>query len=188
MPEKILYVNATLSHPSRTDSLARTLLSCLGGEVKEHKLDQLSLKHMDEARIAKRYEDIEKGDFRDYPLAKDFAEADVIVIAAPHYDMSFPSLLKVYIENIYVLGLVTRFDENGRSIGLCKAKALYYVATSGGPMETRFGYEYVKTLATECFGIPKCALYVAERLDMVGSDAEAILEEAKQRIQEDFKK
>ena len=98
MPDKILYVNATLSHPSRTDSLARTLLSCLGGEVKEHKLDQLSLTHMDEARIAKRYEDIEKGDFRDYPLAKDFAEADVIVIAAPHYDMSFPSLLKVYIE------------------------------------------------------------------------------------------
>jgi FMN-dependent NADH-azoreductase len=30
-------------------------------------------------------------------LAKQFAEADEIVIAAPFWDLSFPSLLKIYI-------------------------------------------------------------------------------------------
>ena len=35
------------------------------------------------------------------------ANADKIVIAAPFWDMSFPSLLKVYIENIYTIGIVS---------------------------------------------------------------------------------
>lgn len=180
--DKILYINATVSNPSRTDALARYLLSFLHGEITEHKLTDLSLKYMDSAAISKRNADISKQDYSSYPLAKEFASADIIVIAAPHYDLSFPSLLKTYIENIYVIGLVTSYGADGRPVGLCHAKELYYVATSGGPLETRFGYDYIKTLALDYFGIKRCELIAAENLDIYGSDAEAILEATRDKI------
>ena len=50
---------------------------------------------------------------------------DIIVIGAPFWDLSFPAILKIFIENIYVTGLVTKFGENGKPVGLCKAKKLY---------------------------------------------------------------
>ena len=40
--------------------------------------------------------------------------ADTIVIAAPFWDFSFPAALKIYIENIYVTGIVSRYGSDGR--------------------------------------------------------------------------
>ena len=185
---RILYINATSSDSSRTSDLAQTLLSCLSGDIKEVRLRDLGLKSLDEERIQKRTKDIAARDFADYQEAVDFATADTIVIAAPHYDLSFPSLLKVYIENIYVLGVVTSFSPEGRVIGLCKARKLYYVATSGGPLETRFGYEYIKALAMDYFGIMDCELIAAENLDIDPSLAPSIMEKAKEDIRKRFTK
>ena len=179
---RVLYINATVSENSRTNALAKALLSRLNGKVIERKLSEIGIKSLDSAMISKRNADISRGEYQDYPLAKEFAEADQIVIAAPHYDLSFPSLLKVYIENIYVMGLVTSFDEMGRPKGLCHAKKLYYVATSGGPLETRFGYEYIKALCLDYFGIPECELIAVENLDIVGVDAEQALQKAIEEV------
>ena len=185
---RILYINATSSDSSRTNNLAQTLLSCLSGDIKEVRLRDLGLKSLSEEKIQKRMKDIAARDYTDYQEAVDFANADTIVIAAPHYDLSFPSLLKVYIENIYVLGVVTSFAPDGHVIGLCKAKKLFYVATSGGPLETRFGYEYIKALALDYFGIMDCELLAAENLDINPSLAPSILEKAKEDIRTRFKK
>ena len=100
------------------------------------------------------------------------------MVAAPLWDLSFPSQLKVYIENIYVTGVVTRYDESGQPVGLCRGEKLYYVSTSGGPFDGRYGYEYLKSIATECFGIPSVQLVTAEGLDIWGNDPEAILQRA----------
>ena len=47
------------------------------------------------------------GAFQDplFGLARQFAAADRIVIAAPYWDLSFPAALKQYVEQINVLGI-----------------------------------------------------------------------------------
>ena len=66
----------------------------------------------------------------------------------------------------------------GKPVGLCRANELYYVTTSGGPFDGRFGYDYWKTIAQDCFGIPTVKLLEAENLDIVGADAEKIVDDA----------
>ena len=63
-------------------------------------------------------------------------------------------------------------------MGLCRAKKLYYVSTSGGPYDPRFGFGQLRAMATENFGIPEAELVKAELLDIDGCDPEAILHKA----------
>ena len=58
--------------------------------------------------------------------ARQFAEADQIVIAAPFWDLSFPAILKAYMEQITVSGITFEYI-NGRPCGRCKKKTdLHY--------------------------------------------------------------
>ncbi len=97
--------------------------------------------------------------------ATQFAEADEIVIAAPFWDLSFPAILKAYVEQIAVSGITFK-SVNGKPLGLCKAKRLTYVTTSGGPVFADFGYEYIKALAKNFFGISITKAYRATSLDV----------------------
>lgn len=45
-----------------------------------------------------------------FKYAHEFANADLIVIAAPFWDLSIPALLKVYIENIAVDGITFEYS------------------------------------------------------------------------------
>ena len=92
--------------------------------------------------------------------------------------MSFPATLKTYIENIYVTGIVSAYNENGMPVGLCKAKELYYITTAGGPYNPTYSYGYIESLAKNFFGISKTHLVKAEMLDIAGNDAEKILNNA----------
>lgn len=171
-----LYINCCPRPDSRTDRLARALLKKLG-EYEELRLYDEPLLPLDAERLAHRDALLERRAYDDqmFRYARQFAAADRIVIAAPFWDRSFPAQLKSYIENIYVSGIVTCYNEAGRPVGLCRAKELYYVTTAGGPCDTRFGYEYLKALATDSFGIGTVQLLKAEMLDIVGSDPGAIL-------------
>ena len=172
----LLYVNCCPREDSRTDRIARALLKKLG-PFEELNVYAEKLKPVDSERLACRPAFIERRDYKDslFKYAKQFAGADQIVIAAPYWDLSFPAMLKTYIENIYVTGIVSRYDENGRPQGLCKAKKLYYVTSAGGPYDGRFSYEYLKTLAQDYFGIREVQLIQAEMLDIAGNDPEKIV-------------
>ena len=89
--------------------------------------------------------------------------------------MSFPATLKTYIENIYVTGIVSAYDESGMPVGLCKAKELYYITTAGGPYDPTYSYGYIESLAKNFFGIPTTHLVKAEMLDIIGNNADEIL-------------
>ena len=91
-------------------------------------------------------------------------------------------MLKTYIENIYAIGIVTKYDNNGHPQGLCRAKKLYYVTTAGGRYNPRFSYDYLKYLVKNMFGIKDMELIYAEYLDVEGYDAEAILSETMKKI------
>ena len=172
-----LYINCCVREESRTDRLARAVLKMLGGDITELNLYRENLKPLDRDTLNKRTALIERGDYSDpmFDYAKQFASADTIVIAAPYWDLSFPATLKIYIENIYVTGIVSEYDENGMPVGLCKAKELYYVTTAGGPYDPTYSYGYIESLAKNFFGIPTTHLVKAEMLDIVGNDAEEIL-------------
>ena len=114
-----------------------------------------------------------------FKLARQFAEADTIVIAAPYWDLSFPAALKQYIEKINVLGITFEYTAEGYPMGLCKADKLYYVMTAGGNyVPEEFGYGYIKALAENFYGIKEVKLIKATGLDIYGNDPEKIMAEA----------
>ena len=173
-----LFVNCCPRDSSRTERLARKLLDKLG-EFEEINPEREGLVPLDNERLNYRTALLEKGDLSDdiFKYAKQFAAADTIVIAAPFWDLSFPSILKIYIENIYVTGIVSKYDSDGTPKGLCKAKKLYYVTTAGGPYDERFSFDYLKELAESFFGIGEAVLIKAEMLDIIGNNPEEILAE-----------
>lgn len=177
--KKILYVNACIREESRTDKLAKALLEQLG-QYDEINLEEAHIEPLNRERLNHRENLLSKGEYNDESLmlAKQFASADVIVIAAPYWDTSFPAVVKVYLENIYVVGIVSEYDEGGNVHGLCKAEKLYYVTTAGGPYEPEFGYGYIRKLALSRFGIKDTELVFAENLDIVGNNPDEILQAA----------
>ena len=185
MENKILFINACVRQGSRTLELANHLLGKLEGKVTMVDLYNESILPLDGKGLEKRNLRDYSGD--EYKYANMFKDADVIVVAAPFWDLSFPSVVKVYFENITISGLTFEYSSNGRPVGKCKAKKLYYVTTSGGYIaNNNFGYDYVKALAVNFFGIEKTYFYSAEGLDIYGADINKILSDAKSKISDEL--
>ena len=181
--KKILLINACARKASRTYRLAKALEDRLstGNHVEEVKLYETELPTLDENRIAMRDRALMEGDFTDsyFDAAKTFREADEIIVAAPYWDLSFPSVLKQYLELVSINGITFRYTPQGIPEGLCKAETLYYVTTAGGEIgELNLGYDYVKALSVMLFGIGRTYCIRAVGLDMEGVDSEAVLENA----------
>lgn len=178
----VLYINACVREESRTDRLARALLKKLGGEYEEVYLPSLGLKPLGREDLKIYAKACAENDFSApcFTLAKQFADADTIVVSAPYWNISFPALLWLYFDNIYVQGVVTRFLPDGSQIGLCRGKKLYYVATAGGDFKKDYGYSYAEELVKTCFGVQETELIFAEKLDLQGYDAEQIMRKAMQ--------
>ena len=178
----ILFVNACVRHGSRTKLLADRLLKSAKEPVTEIRLFEIDFPVVDEAFLKKRDSLIQSGSF-DAPslsLARQFAEADEIIIAAPFWDLSFPASLMQYIEQINVIGVTFCYTAEGLPRGLCKAKKLTYVTTAGGDFfPEEFGFGYIKSLCEHFYGIKEVELVKATGLDMEGHDPDAILNAVK---------
>ena len=177
----ILYIDVCVRGDSRTRELGEALLSRLGGDVVRVNIGEMKFDITDEAFLKQRDSLIAKRMFDDdsFKLARQFAEADTIVIAAPYWDLSFPAALKQYIEKINVLGITFEYTADGYPMGLCKADKLYYVMTAGGNyVPEEFGYGYIKALAENFYGINEVKLIKATGLDIYGNDPEKIMAEA----------
>ncbi|MCR4589417.1 MAG: NAD(P)H-dependent oxidoreductase [Lachnospiraceae bacterium] len=188
----VLFVNACVRKDSRTRRLADRLLSILDQPVTEVRLADYPFPSVNEEYLQKRDSLIEKGAFDDpmFALARQFSEADTIVIAAPFWDMSFPAALKQYFEIVNVIGLTFRYRPDGTPEGLCKAERLYYITTAGGNyLPESYGFGYVKELTGSFYGIKEVELVKAAGLDIVGADVEGILrsceEDMVQRLSKD---
>ena len=176
----ILYVNACVRKDSRTKRLADRLLEKLNGTVEEMRLDTISFPTVDRDFLIHRDELIAAGDFEDplFDPARQFAAADVIVVAAPYYDLSFPASLKQYLEQINVVGVTFIYTPEGYPKGLCRAKKLYYVMTAGGMfVPEEYGFGYVRALAQNFYGIQDLELIRAAGLDIDGADEEGIMQD-----------
>ena len=185
MKNKILFLNACVRPESRTAELSKHLLDRLDGEITEVNLYKEGLFPLCNKGIEKRtLHDISGSEFA---YANQFSKADVIVIGAPFWDLSFPSVLKLYFENVTVSGIAFEYSENGRPVSKCNAKKLYYITTSGGYIgNNNFGFDYVKALSENFFGIHDISFYSAEGLDIFGADVKGIMDEAKERITDSY--
>ena len=177
----MLFVNACVRGESRTKRLADTLIQKLNVSCEEIRLHEIDFPVTDESFLKKRDRLIAEGAFDDplFALARQFAGAEAIVIAAPYWDLSFPAALKQYFEQINVLGVTFKYTEDGFPVGLCRADQLYYVTTAGGSyVPHEFGFGYVKALAQNFYGIEDVRLIEASGLDIYGADPEEIVRAA----------
>ena len=181
----ILLINACARPQSRTLPLAHTAAQKFGQTYEILNLFEEDIKPLNYGDISARDTYISKSDFSDpmFRFAKQFRSADKIVIAAPYWDLSFPSVLKCYIEAICVNGLTFFYNEKGIPQSLCRASQLVYVTTSGGFIpENNYGYNYIRQLCTAFWGIHDTICFKAEGLDIVGADIDNILETTKAEI------
>ena len=187
---KILYINACVRKESRTNKLAKYLLEKLNGNIKEINLDKENIKPIDSKLLKLRDELILNKNYSDdlFKYANDLKESDIVVIASPYWDLSFSSLLKIYFENINVVGLTFSYDDKGNPISLCHIKKIYYITTSGGYiMNDEFGFGYVKTMFNTFFDVKDIEYIKAEGLDIYGNNVDIIINNAKIDIDNLFK-
>lgn len=114
-----------------------------------------------------------------FAYAHQFAAADLVVIAAPFWDLGFPALLKIYIENISVDGITFGCNEQG-CYGTCKGSHLIFLTSRGGfyeGSEMEQGSRYLAALK-DFFGFGEYVCVAAEGLDSDGTDPAAILRDA----------
>ena len=75
--------------------------------------------------------DIPQFDDEYYDFAKKLKSCDALVIAAPFYDLCFPTILKCFIEQTLVYNLTFVDDEFGVK-GIINCKKLIYLSVRGG--------------------------------------------------------
>lgn len=111
--------------------------------------------------------------------AYQFAEADKYIIAAPMWNLSFPAILKAYIDYISVTGITFKYTAEG-PVGLLNNKKAIHIVSRGGeyvnaPYE--MGDRYLRTILG-FFGIVEVETLAIENLDVVGVNVEGKLDDA----------
>ncbi len=185
MDRPVLFINACVRKESRTRRLAGKILSKLNQPFEEIRLAEIDFPVSNEEYLGKRDQLIAEGDRQNplFDLARQFAEAETIVIAAPYWDLSFPAALKQYLEQINVVGITFKYTEEGIPVGLCRAERIFYVTTAGGFFVPEdYGFGYVKALAHNYYGIQDVRKIEAVGLDIAGADAEAIMAAAEEAL------
>lgn len=190
----ILFVNACVrGADSRTLRLAQSFLDTLGHALPQahiiiHDLPTMRLLPVDADTLNRKEAMCDAHAWQDAFLAPAvaFQQADAVVIAAPYWDMSFPSILKVWVENMYVRNLTFRY-ENDQSIGLCQGKEAVYLTTAGSPIgEHDWGTGYIRDVM-QVLGIPGFTAIKAEALDLASRDVTTIMNAAYQEAEKQAK-
>lgn len=133
--KNIIFIDACMRAGSRTKRIAERIIEELSGryrietirlgEAEYPVVDNRILEERNNGTVPKAHAE----------LAGRIAAADRIVIAAPFWDMSFPSALKVFFESMSLFGIT--FDSNDKECyGLCKAEKVMYITTRGMDIST----------------------------------------------------
>ena len=182
--KNLIYINACMRAGSRTRRIATPIIEELR---KRYNVETVDLtKNLYPVADNYTLEDRNQGIVppEDVTLAKKIAAADRIVIAAPFWEMSFPSALKVFFENMSLFGVT--FDSNDKECyGLCKAEKVMYITTRGMNISTGDPLEqatpYIKALS-HLWGWGELTVISAQNMDY--STPEEIDERVSQAIEE----
>jgi FMN-dependent NADH-azoreductase len=182
--KNLIYINACMRAGSRTGRIASAIIEELGRkyEVETIDLTQNLYPIADNTTLEDRNNGIVPEEH--VVLARKIAAADRIVIAAPFWDMSFPSALKVFFENMSLFGVT--FDSNDKECyGLCNAEKVMYITTRGMDISTGDPLEqatpYIKALS-HLWGWGELTVISAQNMDY--SSPEEIEEKVRKSIAE----
>ena len=183
--KRLLYVDCCIrGQTSRTRRLAEAFLDALpqGWAVEPLELAAEGLQYFSGPFFQQRQDLLAAGN-RTHPrfrYAWQFAQADAIVLAAPLWDLSFPALLKVYIENVSVENITFGCGEAG-CYGICQARRMVFLTTRGGIYEPGSDWEqgapYLAAIQ-KFFGFGDFRCVAADGLDIQGYDGEGALQKA----------
>jgi FMN-dependent NADH-azoreductase len=192
---KVLYIKANAKEEveSRTYKISQSFIEeykrnnpedeIITLDLYEEGIDFLPIGQLNELHRPK------EGEGKDHPILKyafQFAEADKFIVAAPFWNLSFPAILKAYIDYISVTGITFKYTANG-PVGLCHGKAAYIVGRGGvysnSPAAAfEMGEKYLRTIFG-FLGITDFTTIAAEGLDVIGVDVNAIVENAIEEAQ-----
>ena len=165
--KKLIYIDSCMRVGSRTRRIARPIITELRKRYAVEMVDLTRNEYpvVDNYTLEDRNQGIVPSEHS--ALAKRIAAADRIVIAAPFWDMSFPSALKVFFENMSLFGIT--FDTNEKECyGLCKAEKVMYITTRGMNIATGDPLEqatpYIKALS-HLWGLGELTVISAQNLD-----------------------
>ena len=182
---KALYIDCCVrGEESRSARLAQAFLENLSPEyeVTHRCLMEEALYPLTAETLRQRDALLAQGktDHPRFRFAHEIAEADLVIMAAPFWDLSFPALLKVYIENVSVEGITFRSTAEGLQ-GLCRGTDLVLLTTRGGiyadgdPLEQ--ATPYLRGIQ-RFFGFDRFQCVAADGLDVDGFDGAASLKAA----------
>ena len=182
--KKLIFIDACMRAGSRTRRIASPIIEELG---KRYSVETVDLtKNIYPVADNYTLEDRNQGvvPAEHVGLAKRIAAADRIVIAAPFWDMSFPSALKVFFENMSLFGVT--FDTNEKECyALCKAEKVMYITSRGMNISTGDPLEqatpYIKALS-HLWGWGELTVVAAQNMDY--SSAEEIEDRIKAAVAE----
>lgn len=174
---QLLFVNACVrGEESRSLALARRFLAAY---TAAHPDDTIIYRDLVRNRLEPHYpEHLARRDALaavgklDDPMFADawqFARADKIILAAPLWEMTFPAILKIYLECVSMRDITFGYEESGL-VGRCRADKMLFISTRGSDysltqtawMET--GTHELRALCA-MFGIPHFQSLYAEGLD-----------------------
>lgn len=172
MKKKVLVIDCCIrKEKSATAKLLASYLEkhCAQCTIEKLKLYEMDLRPMlledlenrDSLLLASKYDDPY------FSLARQFRDADLVVFAAPFWDMSFPSLLKVYVEHICASGITFSSSAEGGLQGLCKAEKFVYISTCGGYQKgENEGARYIRALGKNLLGVKETEEFIIDGLDV----------------------
>lgn len=146
--EKILFINSCFNYEkSRTLYLANKIFEKFdidsNFDFEEIKLKDLHFLPLSEEKLKIRFDQTNKHlfDMDMLTYSKKILSADIVVIAAPFYDYSYPSILKLFIENVSMPNLMYTYSKDGYE-GYARGRKFIYITTRGAilPDSEDFGY------------------------------------------------
>jgi FMN-dependent NADH-azoreductase len=194
---KVLYIKANpkSDEQSRTFRLSGSFITAYrqnnpGDEIITHDLYQEDVKPLSAGDLQTVFGP-KDADSANHPVLKyayEFKASDKIIIAAPMWNLSFPSILKSYLDYITVTGITFHYTEQG-PVGLCQGKKAVHIVTRGGAYSEGAGaaYEmgdrYLRT-TFGFLGITDFTTIAAEQLDIIGFDVQGELSKKMQEAEE----
>ena len=171
--KSLVVINACVRQAdSRTLRIAEPIIAALSERyaVTRYNLPEMDIQPLDPDLFGRRG----LGDIPSWAqeAARAIAGADRILIAAPFWDMSFPAVLKCFIEHTSLFDVT--FTDNGKTcVGLCKAPKVLYITTRGMDIRTGDAREqatpYLKAIGS-LWNLGEITTIAATNMDYISSD------------------
>ena len=165
--KKLMVIDCCMREGSRTARILNPVIDALSSryDVERVRVEDLHLTAVDSRVLEERASGYVPDEI--VAISRRLASATRIVIAAPFWDMSFPSALKVFFENMSLFN-ITFADDGEKCVGLCSCERVLYITTRGMNIHTgddiEQGTPYIKALS-RLWGLGDVITVAAENMD-----------------------